>query len=284
MVSGFGVFVTLFGGLRYAKHLAQLRPSFRLSQAEHHVEMAQKRAQYAHLDQASTTDKFSSKIPAQEPTTETSDTMMQIQFLFCSVISLWVATVVGNKYSDSHQKFNENLAVLPLQTGTTILCERYLCPKVLTHHKNLQLESMTYEMLHLSIEEDRRRKVRRLKSAEGEDGVPPEHSTSDNGENPDRELWRRFDEDPLVPTPNEIYNVANQNTSVTAELDSLQRLVYHCECREAFEKKCRRHGQALDPRTDLVNVPVSGVPLRFLTPTGESERNESETHSDNNWR
>lgn len=272
VASGFGVFVTLFGGLRFAKHLAQRRPSFQLSQSKHHVEMAQKRAEYLHLDQAPSKGSPKSSgttLAPQEPAKETSDIVMQIQFLFCSAISLCVAIMTGNKYSDSHQVFNDNIAVLPLQTGTSIFCERYLCPNVLTYHTKLQLQPMTYEAIYMSIEDDRRQKAQRLKTDNREAN---DNSAKDTPENAARAMWRSYDQDALVPTPNEIYNTASRNTAVTAELGAMQRLVYHCECRQDFEQKCRQHGQALDPRTDLVNVPVNtGVPLRFLASTGGKE-------------
>jgi hypothetical protein len=295
VVSGFGVFATLFGGLRYGSYvLRRRRPSLQLSQPTYHTQMAQKRARFSHLDNPTASTSKSKPTYGGTPPPESveqhqsaagnsavSDTAVHVQFLLCSAMSLLAALAMGNKYSGSDQAFPEKLAELPLQTGTSIWCERYLCPAVLLHHRNLLTGSISYEKLYDSILEDKLKKFR-------QQAINATAAADDDAGSADRpggaghtvfpfqaeqmKMWQSFDRDPSVPTPSEVYDDAKTETAETALMETLQRLVYHCECRQAFAQDCRRtaHPALIDSHTDLVKVPESGVPLRFLDANKEN--------------
>jgi hypothetical protein len=297
VVSGFGVFATLFGGLRFGSYvLRRRRPSLQLSQPTYHTEMAQKRARFSHLDNptASTSKSkptFGGTPSPAQPVEQhpppagnaVSDTAVHVQFLLCSAMSLLAALAMGNKYSGSDIAFPEKLAELPLQTGTSIWCERYLCPAVLQHHRNLLTGPITYEKLYDSILEDKLKKFRQqainAPAVAADDAGSADETGGGGGHTvfpfqaEQMKMWQTFDRDPSVPTPNEVYESAKTDTAETVLMETLQRLVYHCECRQAFAQDCRRttaHPALIDPHTDLVKVPESGVPLRFLDANKEN--------------
>lgn len=279
VVSGFGVFATLFGGLRFGSYLLRRRPKFQLSQPTYHTEMAQKRAKFSHLDNPTTTKltkpkpitAFSETTAAEAEKTTVSDVAIHVQFMLCSAISLLSALVMGNQYSSAPEEFPENLAALPLQTGPSILCERFLCPAVLEHHQNLLNKPTTYEKIYDanladSLQKYRQQPLNTTPSTEDPHSDQPiRRDLLFPHEKKEMQMWQRFDQDPSVPSPNEVYENANRETAETAMMEAMQRLVYNCECRQAFAQDCRRNGHAaIDPITNLVNVPESGVPLRFL--------------------
>jgi hypothetical protein len=296
VVSGFGTFATLFGGLRFGAYLMSRRPSLQLSRPTYHAEMAQKRAKFSYLDNPTASSNTRSKLPPPSSSSSLeavdaparqggssvwSDVTIHVQFMLCSAVALMTALAMGNKFTGGD--YPDKLAELPLQKGTSIFCERYLCPAVLQHHRDLlgqQQQPVTYARLYDSILWAKRKSnqvpaVQTASTASTTDTTTTDDADSDDAYKPSEntvysyqveqmKAWQKFDRDASIPTPKDVYGTAQTETPETALLETLQRFVYHCQCREAFALDCRQRNESIDPRTNLVIVPESGVPLGYL--------------------
>ena len=257
--AGGAVFAVLFGGLRLAAYRRFLRARALPSSATYHARTTTSRQQYTALDRqgmkqqqqasvqnvptstSATTTTTSATVAKDSFEIFANETVVQVQFMVSVAVSLLVGTLTCN-FTTDRQLFHRDLSVLPLQSGTSVLCHR-MCPQLIQQRNTLLLEMQSLRPLyeqHL-IEKQQQKDESATPQDEKNSERPSPFVQAVLQLNP-KELW----EDP-----------------VTEELESMKQLVQNCQYRMDFEDECRRRKHRVIDSTGLVDVPKPGVPMRY---------------------
>jgi hypothetical protein len=178
--------------------------------------------------------------------------MLQLQFMCTGAMALVVMTFTANLTADQ-PKFYRELAALPLQAGKSPYCHA-MCPDVVQQLQQMRMTQTIriHNNSHSHNENDKDQESDYVR-ANRLDNENDDDSNSDNDDNDNHET-EGFETSELLQDP------------VTEELESMLRMVHHCQQRMALEQKLRlSRGIEQDSNSNqIVDIPAPGVPPNYL--------------------
>jgi hypothetical protein len=248
--TGLATFGILFGGLRYIDYRRFVKAKALPNSAAFHQKSTISRSQYSALDGKpvlnSATDGNLFAPSAENFKIFSKGVVVQIQFMLCTAIALFMGTMAANAFSD-RDKFLRDLSKVPLQSGKSELCAK-MCPKLLEQRK-LLLSYGSMEPILAAIPRPEKDEVLGRKKKRKLDLL---YSTIGTAFNPSE----------LMSDPE------------TEDLENLVQLLQNCQQRMDFEEEFRLRQKQLRTSADgqdedgyidgPVDVPEPGVPLHFV--------------------